>query len=136
MRSAKPIALLSLSTALLCSLSMSTQAREPALSMEPHQATIVQSADDSRIVSTLQSRLTWHGNTSGIDIRVDSNKGVVRLSGVVPERGDKRVAVATALHTPGVVSVDASRLHIGQARTVSEARWPSPTLQTANRLQL
>ena len=136
MRSAKPIALLSLSTALLCSLSMSTQAREPALSMEPHQATIVQSADDSRIVSTLQSRLTWHGITSGIDIRVDSNKGVVRLSGVVPERGDKRVAVATALHTPGVVSVDASRLHIGQARTVSEARWPSPTLQTANRLQL
>jgi osmotically-inducible protein OsmY len=104
--------------------------------MEPHQATIVQSADDSRIVSTLQSRLTWHGNTSGIDIRVDSNKGVVRLSGVVPERGDKRVAVATALHTPGVVSVDASQLHIGQARTVSEARWPSPALQTANRLQL
>ncbi|MGI3130248.1 BON domain-containing protein [Halopseudomonas pachastrellae] len=136
MRSAKPIALLSLSTALLCSVSMSTQADDPAPSMERYQATIVQSADDASIVSTLQSRLAWHGNTAGIDIRVSSHKGVVSLSGMVPADSDKRVAVATALHTPGVVSVDASQLHIGRARQVSEARWQQPRLQQAYRMQL
>ncbi|WP_321346182.1 BON domain-containing protein [Halopseudomonas oceani] len=130
MHSAIPPALLALSTSLLSSLVFGTPVSTGPYSMEQSHPAIVQSHDDASITRALESRLAWQGNTRGIQIRVSCNKGVVTLSGTVLNNNDFRVATETALHTPGVRSVDTSSLRIGSAQPVNN-RAPLPAALVA-----
>jgi osmotically-inducible protein OsmY len=57
------------------------------------------------LTARIKSQLLVNGNTAGLDINVDSNDGVVTLSGEVDSEQEKELAVRIAENTSGSKSV-------------------------------
>lgn len=62
--------------------------------------------DDSVIVAKVKSKLLADPDVSGLDINVDSYKGVVMLKGVVRTGREADEAIRLARETAGVIDVD------------------------------
>ena len=62
-------------------------------------------ASDVAVTTAVKTRLLANGNTSGLDISVDSSDGVVTLSGAVDSIAEKELAAAIAANTAGVSRV-------------------------------
>jgi hyperosmotically inducible protein len=65
---------------------------------------------DTWITSKVKSTFLADSDLSGIDIKVETNKGVVTLSGVVATEAERDLAVAKAKEIKGVTAVAAEAL--------------------------
>ncbi|MCU1718798.1 BON domain-containing protein [Pseudomonas sp. 5P_3.1_Bac2] len=65
---------------------------------------------DTWITSKVKSTFLADSQLSGIDIKVETNKGVVSLSGVVKNSDERDLAVAKAKEIKGVRAVSAEAL--------------------------
>ncbi len=64
-----------------------------------------QSVGNATLTARVKSKLLMNGNTGGMAINVDSEKGVVTLSGEVKSSEEKDLAVKLASNTSGATSV-------------------------------
>jgi hyperosmotically inducible protein len=69
---------------------------------------------DTWITSKVKSTFLADDNLSGIDIKVETNKGVVALSGVVATSAERDLAIAKAAEIKGVTAVSAEALKTAQ----------------------
>lgn len=65
-----------------------------------------ETVNDQRITSVVKSRLLRHPEVSGLDINVDTHKGVVSLKGVVESPSEAKRAVELASTVAGVTTVE------------------------------
>tara|TARA_R110000868_G_scaffold91038_1_gene252450 strand:+ start:8599 stop:9435 length:837 start_codon:yes stop_codon:yes gene_type:complete len=70
------------------------------------------SISDAWITSKVKSSLIYSRNLDGLSITVDTQKGMVNLSGRVLSNAEKQLAVETARNIRGVRGVDADALHV------------------------
>ena len=68
---------------------------------------------DAWITSKVKSSFIYSRNLDGLDISVDTQKGMVSLSGNVLSNAEKELAIETARNIRGVRGVDADALRIG-----------------------
>ena len=71
---------------------------------------IAEAASDAWITSKVKSTLLFSRNVDGLEINVDTNDGVVTLSGQVDSGAERDLAVELAESIRGVKDVDASAL--------------------------
>ena len=69
-----------------------------------------EAASDTWITSKVKSTFLADTNLSGIDIKVETNNGVVTLSGVVATDAERDLAVAKTKEIKGVTAVAAEAL--------------------------
>ncbi|HET6654634.1 MAG TPA: BON domain-containing protein [Gammaproteobacteria bacterium] len=62
-------------------------------------------ASDTAITAAVKSKLLANSSTSGMDIHVETNSGVVTLSGTVTTDAEKNLAERIARNTNGVTDV-------------------------------
>ena len=67
---------------------------------------------DSWITTKVKSTLLFSSDVSGTEIGVDTEKGIVKLSGEVDSQGERQRAVELAQNVTGVKKVDASAVKI------------------------
>lgn len=72
-----------------------------------------QPVDDTWITTKVKSSLLADTDTAGTDIQVETNNGVVALSGNVGSQAEAEAATRIASEIEGVVNVDASDLNYG-----------------------
>jgi len=68
---------------------------------------------DAWITSKVKSSFLYSRNLDGLDISVDTKKGMVSLSGSVLSNAEKQLAVETARNIRGVRGVNADALRVG-----------------------
>jgi len=66
--------------------------------------------DDSLITTKVKSSFVADSTVSALDISVETNKGVVNLTGLVNSEAERQRAVQIARETSGVKQVDARNL--------------------------
>ena len=64
--------------------------------------------DDVAITQDVRARFAADASVSPLNVSVDTQAGVVRLTGIVPTDGDRSSVERIALEAPGVRSVDNS----------------------------
>jgi len=69
-----------------------------------------EAVSDTWITSKVKSSLIANKNVSGVDIKVETNKGVVSLSGNVKSDAERDLAIETAKGIKGVKAVSADGL--------------------------
>ena len=74
-----------------------------------HTAAVI---SDAWITSKVKSSFIYSRNLDGLDISVDTQKGMVSLSGTVLSNAEKQLAIETARNIRGVRGVDADALRI------------------------
>jgi osmotically-inducible protein OsmY len=72
---------------------------------ERQRETLGQSLDDATVTASVKTKLLANPNTSGLRIHVNTNKGVVTLSGRVLSSAEKDLAGRIAQNTQGVARV-------------------------------
>jgi hyperosmotically inducible protein len=77
--------------------------------------TIGESVDDARIVASIKAKLTADDSVNPLNVDVDSNQGIVTLSGRVETQIARDAAGRVARETKGVKSVK-NRLKVGDER--------------------
>ncbi|MFZ6049151.1 BON domain-containing protein [Pseudomonas sp. CR3202] len=65
---------------------------------------------DTWITSKVKSKFLADKNLSGMDIKVETNQGVVALSGEVKSNAERELAIETAKKIKGVTAVSADGL--------------------------
>lgn len=75
---------------------------QPKASSEP---SLAQRFDDATLTATVKSKLLWNRSTEGLDIDVDTQNGVVSLSGEAQSAEAKELAGRLADNTDGVRKV-------------------------------
>jgi hyperosmotically inducible protein len=88
-----------------------------ATSTQPLQLAANETVDDAQeavsdtwITSKVKASFLADDSISGLDIKVETNQGVVSLSGVVPTDAERDLAVEKAKAIKGVTSVSADGL--------------------------
>jgi hyperosmotically inducible protein len=69
-----------------------------------------EAVSDTWITSKVKSTFLADKNLSGMDIKVETNKGVVALSGMVKTDAERELAITTAKGIKGVTAVSADGL--------------------------
>ncbi|MEK8081365.1 BON domain-containing protein [Pseudomonas sp. XK-1] len=69
---------------------------------------------DTWITGKVKSTFLAESSLSGMDIKVETNKGVVALSGVVASDAERELAIAKAGEIKGVTAVSADGLQTSQ----------------------
>lgn len=69
---------------------------------------------DTWITSKVKSAFLADSNLSGLDIKVETNQGVVALSGIVASSAERDLAIAKAGEIKGVKAVAAEALETAQ----------------------
>jgi hyperosmotically inducible periplasmic protein len=69
-----------------------------------------QPVNDAWITTKVKSTLLFSRNVSGTDVEVETNNGIVRLSGQVDSNAERQIAIDLARDIRGVRNVDASAL--------------------------
>ncbi|TWC40263.1 hyperosmotically inducible protein [Pseudomonas sp. SJZ079] len=69
-----------------------------------------EAVSDTWITSKVKSTFLADDNLSGMDIKVETNQGVVALSGVVASDAERDLAIAKAKEIKGVAAVSADGL--------------------------
>jgi hyperosmotically inducible protein len=77
-----------------------------------HPTNMSQAGSDAWITTKVKTELATTKGVSSSEVSVDTNDGVVTLTGVLPTRIEVDKAVAAAKSVKGVKSVDASGLKV------------------------
>jgi len=73
-----------------------------------------EAVSDTWITSKVKSTFIADDSLSGLDIKVETNKGVVALSGVVASDAERDLAIAKAKEIKGVTAVSADGLKVAE----------------------
>ena len=73
-----------------------------------------QAVSDTWITSKVKSTFVADSNLSALDIKVETNQGVVALSGIVASSAERDLAIAKAGEIKGVKAVAAEALETAQ----------------------
>jgi hyperosmotically inducible protein len=116
----QPIKRIALATLTASALSLSLASTAFAQPAEAAQPTLLaanasldkaeQAVSDTWITSKVKSSFIADQSLSGLDIKVETNQGVVALSGVVASEAERDLAVAKAQEIEGVKAVSAEAL--------------------------
>ncbi|MGH8354985.1 MAG: BON domain-containing protein [Pseudomonas sp.] len=87
---------------------------DPQIQPQEGSDDLVQRLDDATLTATVKSKLLWNRHTEGLDIDVDSQDGVVTLSGQAQSALAKELAGKLAANTRGVRQVN-NQLTVGGA---------------------
>lgn len=79
---------------------------DPQIQPEVGSESLVQRLDNATLTATVKSKLLWNRHTEGLDIDVDSQNGVVTLSGQAQSALAKELAGKLAANTRGVREVN------------------------------
>ena len=82
------------------------KAAPPATPQTESKTTVGTEIDDAAITTKVKSALMADADVKGSDIKVETNKGVVQLSGFVDNQGQMDRAIAVTKGVEGVKSVD------------------------------
>ncbi len=96
--------------------------------IEREDSTFLRSVKDSTITAKVKSNLLWNENTEGLQIDVDTQDGVVNLSGYVNTETERKLALQIAAETSGVSRVE-DQLKVSP-EAVAAAKEKSPLIQT------
>ncbi len=92
-------------------LAVGTPALQPAMLAASETMDKAEDAvTDTWITSKVKSTFLADSSLSGIDIKVETNQGVVSLSGVVASSAERDLAIAKAAEVKGVSAVSAEAL--------------------------
>ncbi len=94
---------------------ISISARDTQAIQEQNQAqaeSVREEFSDAWITSKVKSSLIYSRNLDGLNIKVETKSGVVRLDGVVANYAEKQLAVEIARNIHGVKGVDADTLRV------------------------
>lgn len=118
MKTTKNLACVALTTALLTGLPLSQAFAENTVKESvSHAATNVKEASsDTWITSKVKSTYLADSAISGLDIKVETNDGVVSLSGEVTTEAERKLAIQRAQEIKGVKSVAADGLKATENR--------------------
>jgi len=72
----------------------------------PGESTMGEKVDDATVTSKVKMQLMRNPATSALNTEVDTNDGVVTLTGKAKNRAEKELATEIAKKTKGVVKVD------------------------------
>ena len=97
-------------TALSFSMANAFAAQPISLAANDTMQKTEEAASDTWITSKVKSSLIANKNVSGVDIKVETNKGVVSLSGNVKSDAERDLAIETAKGIKGVKAVSADGL--------------------------
>lgn len=97
-------------TALSLTLASAAFAQPTMLAANDTMDKAEQTVSDTWITSKVKSSFIADKNLSGLDIKVETNQGVVSLSGVVATDAERDLAVAKAKEIDGVKDVAADGL--------------------------
>lgn len=78
---------------------------DPQVQPQAAGGSLAQRLDDATLTATVKSKLLWNRHTEGLDIDVDSQNGVVTLSGQAQTALAKELAGKLAANTRGVREV-------------------------------
>lgn len=92
---------------------------QPKASSEP---SLSQRFDDATLTATVKSKLLWNRSTEGLDINVDTQNGVVSLSGEAQSAEAKELAGRLADNTDGVRKVVNDLKVSGTASTAAKVQ--------------
>lgn len=107
----KRIALVTLTAAALSLSLAATAFTQPALlAANTGVDKAEQAVSDTWITSKVKSSFIVEQSLSGLDIEVETNQGVVALSGVVASEAERELAIAKAKEIEGVRDVSADGL--------------------------
>jgi len=95
-----------------CWLAAAGAGAEVAYVATQEDRSVAETIDDQGIVSSVKVKLLADSTVSGLDINVDSFKGVVTLKGVVASQKEATQAIALARSVKGVKAVQ-SKLFVG-----------------------
>jgi osmotically-inducible protein OsmY len=70
------------------------------------QRDFMQKVEDANLTAMVKSQLLWNSNTSGLKIDVDTNNGIVSLSGSVDSSAEAELAEQIARNTRDVMGVE------------------------------
>jgi osmotically-inducible protein OsmY len=87
---------------------------------KPGERNFSGAVEDATITAGVKSKLLWNSSTDGLDIHVDTNNGLVTLTGKADSEESKELAGYLAANTEGVRDVD-NRLAVA-AGTSSAAK--------------
>lgn len=76
-----------------------------AMAAERRESDFFRTVEDATITAKVKSKLLWNRNTSGLDINVTTEKGVVTLKGKVASDAQGDLAAQMAKNTTGVERV-------------------------------
>lgn len=79
---------------------------------ESHSESLKASVNDSVITAKIKSQFIGNDTTKASSINVETNNGVVKLSGTVDSEPEAATAIQIADSTVGVKDVDTNNLHI------------------------
>lgn len=79
--------------------------RKAPSGVESESARFMQRVKDANVTAKVKSQLLWNSKTEGLNIDVDTEKGLVTLSGDVASREEAKLAVKLAADTEGVRKV-------------------------------
>jgi hypothetical protein len=88
--------------------------------------------DDAALVTNIQSQMFSDSLLKNSDLHINSSKGVVSLSGTVPNDAARLEAYKVASRTPGVVKVD-DQMTVQSAQASAPAAPETPTLARSHR---
>jgi hyperosmotically inducible periplasmic protein len=83
-----------------------TQANRTTTATEAKSADAKEAVSDSAITTKIKSKMATTKGVSATHIKVDTDNGVVHLSGTARDQAEKDQAVQIARDTKGVTSVD------------------------------
>lgn len=89
--------------------------RQGESSTQPSGSTVGTEIDDTVVTAKVKSALFADPDIKGIDLKVETRKGVVQLSGFVDSQAQIEQAIAVAHNVAGVTSVDAMNVKTGEA---------------------
>jgi osmotically-inducible protein OsmY len=95
-----------------------------SLAEERRESQFFRTVEDATITSKVKSKLLWNRNTSGLDINVDTENGIVTLKGKVSTEAHENLAVQLAKNTTGVERVKS------ELKVVPEKAGKKGTLET------
>ncbi|EQL42575.1 transporter [Pseudomonas aeruginosa VRFPA03] len=96
-------------TALSFSMANAFAAQPISLAANDTMQKTEEAVSDTWITSKVKSSLIANKNVSGVDIKVETNKGVVSLSGNVKSDAERDLAIETAKGIKGVKAVQPDR---------------------------
>ncbi len=96
--------------------------------IEREDSPFLRSVKDSTITAKVKSNLLWNENTEGLQIDVETEYGVVNLSGYVNTETERKLALQIAAETSGVSRVE-DQLKVSP-EAVAAAKEKSPLIQT------
>lgn len=108
--------------------------RKAPTEIESESARFMQRVKDANVTAKVKSQLLWNSKTEGLNIDVDTEKGIVTLSGNVASREEAKMASKLAADTEGVRKVK-NNLKVGSTPSDTTVASSNTTESTSGNVK-